>query len=81
MSLFRKSQLLIITSMQMWWLISVFYLWFILEYIMHPICLILVVIPMHKKPPRITLNHFGSKEKEGEKLRACVSVAVSIQTV
>jgi len=48
---------------------------------MHPICLILVVIPMHKKPPRITLNHFGSKEKEGEKLRACVSVAVSIQTV
>ena len=67
MSLFKKSQPLIITSMQMQWLISVFYLWFILEYIIHPICLILVVIPMKKNPPRITLIVVLVLKRRGER--------------
>lgn len=82
MYLFKQSQPLIITSMQMQWLISVFYLWFILEYIIHPICLILVVIPMEKKTTQNYFdNHLGTKEKGEEKMRSCVSVAISIQTV
>lgn len=45
------------------WLISVFYLWFILEYIIHPIGLILAVIPMQKKPIQNYFdNHLGTRE-------------------
>lgn len=73
---------MIITSMQMQWLIHVFYLWFILEYIIHPIGLILVVIPIQKKPIQNYFdNHLSTKEKEEEEMRLCVSVVILIQTV